>query len=143
MSFLEFFLMSNSNKNTQQTERIKSLLAYGRGGVHDPVLALQRDTSSATAAPSRADGSDDGGTQQQIKGLQDTQLSQLEHLIAQQRKAHQRMRHVLREAEKVNCLKAFRKSVNIFNPVIMFIIMRGFLLKNFTYIKCAKFNFVI
>ena len=30
-----------------QTERIKSLLAYGRGGIHDPVLALQRDSGSA------------------------------------------------------------------------------------------------
>lgn len=40
--------------------------------------------------------------QHQMRGLQDTQLTQLEHLITQQRKAHQRMRHVLREAEKVS-----------------------------------------
>ena len=42
-----------------------------------------------------------GDPQLQMRGLQDTQLTQLEHLITQQRKAHQRMRHVLREAEKV------------------------------------------
>ncbi|KAF2356841.1 Cortactin-binding protein-2 N-terminal [Trinorchestia longiramus] len=85
---------------TLKTERIKSLLAYGRGGVHDPVLALQRDASCAAAAPAaqRCEGED--ASQQHMRVLQDTQLSQLEHLISQQRKAHQRMRHVLREAEK-------------------------------------------
>uniref|UniRef100_A0A6A7G3X3 CTTNBP2 N-terminal-like protein n=1 Tax=Hirondellea gigas TaxID=1518452 RepID=A0A6A7G3X3_9CRUS len=95
---------------TLKTERIKSLLAYGRGGVHDPVLALQRDTGCVigTAAAAVGDGSAGGAAagaagdsqQQQMKCLQDTQLTQLEHLITQQRKAHQRMRHVLREAEK-------------------------------------------
>ncbi|XP_018021621.1 CTTNBP2 N-terminal-like protein isoform X2 [Hyalella azteca] len=83
---------------TLKTERIKSLLAYGRGGVHDPVLALQRDASCATSAAARSEG--DNASQLHMRSLQDTQLSQLEHLISQQRKAHQRMRHVLREAEK-------------------------------------------
>lgn len=42
-----------------------------------------------------------GVNEAELRALEETQLAQLEHLIAQQRKAHQRMRHVLREAEKV------------------------------------------
>ena len=50
--------------------------------------------------------------QQQMRGLQNTQLTQLEHLIAQQRKAHQRMRHVLREAEKVRVISLNEQPIN-------------------------------
>ena len=72
------------------------MLQYGRVAFNDPFLALQRDNVGGRVLGAGAVC----GTE--LRALQETQLSQLEHLIAQQRKAHQRIRHVLREAEKVN-----------------------------------------
>lgn len=78
-----------------QTERVKNLLQYGRVGLSDPFLALQRDSIGGSVVRGG------GVNEAELRALEETQLAQLEHLIAQQRKAHQRMRHVLREAEKV------------------------------------------
>lgn len=85
--------------STSQTERVKNLLQYGRVGLSDPFLALQRDSIGGSVVRGG------GVNEAELRALEETQLAQLEHLIAQQRKAHQRMRHVLREAEKVrgNC----------------------------------------
>ncbi|XP_068201010.1 cortactin-binding protein 2-like isoform X3 [Palaemon carinicauda] len=79
---------------TLKTERVKNLLQYGRVGLSDPFLALQRDSIGGSVVRGG------GVNEAELRALEETQLSQLEHLIAQQRKAHQRMRHVLREAEK-------------------------------------------
>lgn len=83
-------------KLTFQTERVKNLLQYGRVGLSDPFLALQRDSIGGSVVRGG------GVNEAELRALEETQLAQLEHLITQQRKAHQRMRHVLREAEKVN-----------------------------------------
>lgn len=64
-------------------------------GLSDPFLALQRDSIGGSVVRGG------GVNEAELRALEETQLAQLEHLIAQQRKAHQRMRHVLREAEKV------------------------------------------
>lgn len=74
---------------------MKNLLQYGRVGLSDPFLALQRDSIGGSVVRGG------GVNEAELRALEETQLNQLEHLIAQQRKAHQRMRHVLREAEKV------------------------------------------
>ena len=74
------------------------MLQYGRVGFNDPFLALQRDSIGGRVTGSGT------VTEAELRALQETQLSQLEHLIAQQRKAHQRIRHVLREAEKVRLI---------------------------------------
>ncbi|XP_050725790.1 cortactin-binding protein 2-like isoform X4 [Eriocheir sinensis] len=79
---------------TLKTERVKNLLQYGRVGLSDPFLALQRDSIGGSVVRGG------GVNEAELRALEETQLAQLEHLIAQQRKAHQRMRHVLREAEK-------------------------------------------
>ncbi|KAK8725279.1 hypothetical protein OTU49_010794 [Cherax quadricarinatus] len=79
---------------TLKTERVKNLLQYGRVGLSDPFLALQRDSIGGSVVRGG------GVNESELRALEETQLAQLEHLIAQQRKAHQRMRHVLREAEK-------------------------------------------
>jgi len=79
---------------TLKTERVKNQLQYGRMGLSDPFLALQRDSIGGNVV--KGGGVNEG----ELRQVEETQLAQLEHLIAQQRKAHQRMRHVLREAEK-------------------------------------------
>lgn len=79
---------------TLKTERVKNLLQYGRVGLSDPFLALQRDSIGGSVVRGG------GVNEAELRALEETQLAQLEHLITQQRKAHQRMRHVLREAEK-------------------------------------------
>ncbi|XP_063585387.1 CTTNBP2 N-terminal-like protein [Penaeus indicus] len=79
---------------TLKTERVKNLLQYGRVGLSDPFLALQRDSIGGSVVRGG------GVNEAELRAIEETQLAQLEHLIAQQRKAHQRMRHVLREAEK-------------------------------------------
>lgn len=76
-----------------QTERIKNLLHYGRVGLNDPFLALQRDSIGGQNFGNVSEG--------ELRSIEETQLQQLENLITQQRKAHQRMRQILREAEKV------------------------------------------
>ncbi|XP_063841624.1 cortactin-binding protein 2-like isoform X3 [Scylla paramamosain] len=91
---------------TLKTERVKNLLQYGRVGLSDPFLALQRDSIGGSVVRGG------GVNEAELRALEETQLAQLEHLIAQQRKAHQRMRHVLREAEKeLEAEKAAKKKV--------------------------------
>ena len=77
-----------------QTEKAKQLLyqaKYGRFGLGDPFHALQRDSDS------QRDNSFDEAA---VKALYDNQLTQLENLIATQRKAQQRMREQLAAVEK-------------------------------------------
>lgn len=64
---------------------------YGRFGLGDPFIALQRD----------ADCKNDGGFDEAaIKSMYDNQLAQLENLIATQRKAQLKMREQLGNSEK-------------------------------------------
>ena len=68
----------------------------------------------------RLAGSVKTGEQQHLRSIQDTQLMQLEHLIAQQRKAHSRMRHVLREAEKVSYFYIFFYVIYFFQILFIY-----------------------
>ena len=77
-----------------QAEKAKQLLyqaKYGRFGLGDPFLALQRDSDS------QKDNSFDEAA---VKAMYDNQLMQLENLIETQRKAQQRMREQLAAVEK-------------------------------------------
>ncbi|BFZ08487.1 hypothetical protein BsWGS_11526 [Bradybaena similaris] len=79
---------------TLKAEKAKQLLyqaKYGRFGLGDPFIALQRD----------ADCKNDGGFDEAaIKSMYDNQLAQLENLIATQRKAQLKMREQLGNSEK-------------------------------------------
>ena len=88
-----------------QAEKAKQLLyqaKYGRFGLGDPFVALQRD-----AVGTRDSNFDEAA----VKSMYDNQLAQLENLIATQRKAQLKMREQLANAEKryhkVSWLKAF------------------------------------
>ena len=77
-----------------QAEKAKQMLyqaKYGRFGLGDPFLALQRD------ADRQKDNSFDEAA---VKAMYDNQLTQLENLIATQGKAQQRMREQLAAVEK-------------------------------------------
>lgn len=79
---------------TWQAEKAKQMLyqaKYGRFGLGDPFLALQRD------ADCQKDNSFDEAA---VKAMYDNQLTQLENLIATQGKAQQRMREQLASVEK-------------------------------------------
>ena len=91
--------------NVLQAEKAKQLLyqaKYGRFGLGDPFVALQRD-----AVGTRDSNFDEAA----VKSMYDNQLAQLENLIATQRKAQLKMREQLANAEKryhkVSWLKAF------------------------------------
>lgn len=77
-----------------QADKAKQLLyqaKYGRFGLGDPFVALQRD----------AEGKNDAGFDEAaIKSMYDNQLAQLENLIATQRKAQLKMREQLGSSEK-------------------------------------------
>ena len=76
-----------------QNEKTKQLLyqaKYGRLGLNDPQAALQRDSAVLEAK--------DDFNESEISQMYESQLAQLERLIAVQRKAHQR-------AKQVCCLK--------------------------------------
>ncbi|GFR71376.1 cortactin-binding protein 2 [Elysia marginata] len=79
---------------TLKAEKAKQLLyqaKYGRFGLGDPFVALQRD----------AEGKNDTGFDEAaIKSMYDNQLAQLENLIATQRKAQLKMREQLGNSEK-------------------------------------------
>uniref|UniRef100_A0A2C9JCT3 Cortactin-binding protein 2 n=1 Tax=Biomphalaria glabrata TaxID=6526 RepID=A0A2C9JCT3_BIOGL len=79
---------------TLKAEKAKQLLyqaKYGRFGLGDPFIALQRD----------AEGKNDTGFDEAaIKSMYDNQLAQLENLIATQRKAQLKMREQLGNSEK-------------------------------------------
>ncbi|RUS87332.1 hypothetical protein EGW08_004874 [Elysia chlorotica] len=79
---------------TLKAEKAKQLLyqaKYGRFGLGDPFVALQRD----------AEGKNDTGFDEAaIKSMYDNQLAQLENLIATQRKAQLKMREQLVNSEK-------------------------------------------
>ncbi|KAK7075168.1 Cortactin-binding protein-2 [Halocaridina rubra] len=79
---------------TLKTERVKNLLQYGRVGLSDPFLALQRDSIGGSVVRGG------GVNEAELRVLEETQLAQLDHLIAQHRKAQQRMCHDLMELEK-------------------------------------------
>lgn len=77
-----------------KAEKAKQMLyqaKYGRFGLGDPFLALQRD------ADRQKDNSFDEAA---VKAMYDNQLTQLENLIATQGKAQQRMREQLAAVEK-------------------------------------------
>lgn len=77
-----------------KAEKAKQLLyqaKYGRFGLGDPFLALQRDSDS------QKDNSFDEAA---VKAMYDNQLTQLENLIDTQRRAQQRMREQLAAVEK-------------------------------------------
>ncbi|CAG5115899.1 unnamed protein product, partial [Candidula unifasciata] len=79
---------------TLKAEKAKQLLyqaKYGRFGLGDPFIALQRD------AEGKNDASFDEAA---IKSMYDNQLAQLENLIATQRKAQLKMREQLGNSEK-------------------------------------------
>lgn len=77
-----------------KAEKAKQLLyqaKYGRFGLGDPFHAIQRDSDC------QKDNSFDEAA---VKAMYDNQLTQLENLIATQRKAQQRMREQLAAVEK-------------------------------------------
>lgn len=77
-----------------QAEKAKNLLfqaKYGRFGLGDPFIALQRDSENMK---------DNSFDEPAIKSMYDNQLAQLENLIATQRKAQLKMREQLASAEK-------------------------------------------
>ena len=77
-----------------QAEKAKQLFnqaKYGRFGLGDPFLALQRDSDSQR---------DNTFDEAAVKAMYDNQLTQLENLIATQRKAQHRMREQLAAVEK-------------------------------------------
>ena len=77
-----------------QAEKAKNLLfqaKYGRFGLGDPFIALQRDSDNMK---------DNSFDEPAIKSMYDNQLAQLENLIATQRKAQLKMREQLGSAEK-------------------------------------------
>lgn len=77
-----------------KAEKAKQLLyqaKYGRFGLGDPFVALQRD-----AIGQRDSNFDEAA----VKSMYDNQLAQLENLIATQRKAQLKMREQLASAEK-------------------------------------------
>ncbi|XP_005097412.1 cortactin-binding protein 2 [Aplysia californica] len=79
---------------TLKAEKAKQLLyqaKYGRFGLGDPFVALQRDAEGKTEA---------GFDESAIKSMYDNQLAQLENLIATQRKAQLKMREQLGNSEK-------------------------------------------
>ncbi|XP_064605602.1 cortactin-binding protein 2-like isoform X2 [Liolophura sinensis] len=79
---------------TLKAEKAKQLLyqaKYGRFGLGDPFMALQRDSDNMK---------DSSFDETAIKLMYDNQLAQLENLIATQRKAQVKMREQLNAAEK-------------------------------------------
>ena len=77
-----------------QCDKTKQLFyqaKYGRFGLGDAFLALQRDSESQ-----KNDDFDENG----LKAMYDNQLGQLENLIATQRRGQQRMREQLHAMEK-------------------------------------------
>ncbi|KAL8602853.1 hypothetical protein ACOMHN_056347 [Nucella lapillus] len=77
-----------------KAEKAKQLLyqaKYGRFGLGDPFVALQRDTIGTR---------DSNFDEAAVKSMYDNQLAQLENLIATQRKAQLKMREQLANAEK-------------------------------------------
>ncbi|XP_046372894.2 cortactin-binding protein 2-like isoform X2 [Haliotis rufescens] len=77
-----------------RAEKAKNLLfqaKYGRFGLGDPFIALQRDSENMK---------DNSFDEPAIKSMYDNQLAQLENLIATQRKAQLKMREQLASAEK-------------------------------------------
>ena len=91
-----------------QAEKAKQLLyqaKYGRFGLGDPFMALQRDSDNLK---------DNSFDESAIKAMYDNQLAQLENLIATQRKAQLKMREQLSSAEKryhkVTVLKAHKRA---------------------------------
>lgn len=77
-----------------QAEKAKQLLyqaKYGRFGLGDPFIALQRDAIGTR---------DSNFDETAVKSMYDNQLAQLENLIATQRKAQLKMREQLANAEK-------------------------------------------
>ena len=80
--------------NVLQAEKAKQLLyqaKYGRFGLGDPFVALQRDTIGTR---------DSNFDETAVKSMYDNQLAQLENLIATQRKAQLKMREQLANGEK-------------------------------------------
>lgn len=76
-------------QNLYQAEKAKQLLyqaKYGRLGLNDPLAALQRDSDST--------GANDDFDEAAIGKMYESQLAQLEKLIAVQRKAHHRAKQV-------------------------------------------------
>lgn len=79
---------------TLKAEKAKQLLyqaKYGRFGLGDPFVALQRDSDNMK---------DNSFDETAIKCMYDNQLAQLENLIATQRKAQVKMREQLAQVEK-------------------------------------------
>ncbi|XP_025106419.1 CTTNBP2 N-terminal-like protein isoform X2 [Pomacea canaliculata] len=77
-----------------KAEKAKQLLyqaKYGRFGLGDPFMALQRDAVGTK---------DSNFDEAAVKAMYDNQLAQLENLIATQRKAQLKMREQLTNAEK-------------------------------------------
>lgn len=64
---------------------------YGRFGLGDPFMALQRDSIGTR---------DTNFDEAAVRSMYDNQLAQLENLIATQRKAQLKMREQLSSAEK-------------------------------------------
>uniref|UniRef100_A0A914WVV1 Cortactin-binding protein-2 N-terminal domain-containing protein n=1 Tax=Plectus sambesii TaxID=2011161 RepID=A0A914WVV1_9BILA len=80
---------------TLRAEKAKQLLyqaKYGRLGLNDPLAALQRDSETA--------GSTDDFDEAAVGHMYESQLAQLERLIAVQRRAHHRAKQVLASAER-------------------------------------------
>lgn len=85
--FFFFFLFFKAEKAKQLLYQAK----YGRFGLGDPFVALQRDSDNMK---------DNSFDETAIKCMYDNQLAQLENLIATQRKAQLKMREQLAQVEK-------------------------------------------